>query len=932
MRAFWIGLLALLTLLAPAWSASVPPPLTASSIVSAMRPSGAASFWSIQNDRTARCPTRADDSAHGYYPAGSATQGTYSLGAVWVCASGVYVNVAGNTGAAAWQLQAPQLPLDVPSYGVTAATISAGGSGYTASATGTVTLANGTVLNVTTNSSGVVTTVNSVTTAGSWGCTVPSGAYAVLSSTGLGSGTGATFTVTVPRFIAGGVAALTQCLSTFSITNAIDVTAVVPGVAATTTSIPFSGGVASQSAIQSACSATPTTCYVTKLYDQGGTANHWSTPQTAAELAQLGGTVTTGNVLTVAVTAPGLNGGSQVSVTYTVQSTDTTQDILGASLVSAINGNSTLSAANFLAIYGGSGGVLVGYPGQYSATWAISGGASTTLTGSANAGLAPQIYTSVQNQGLYPIVFPGQPYATGSVPANARILRNATYAWAANNELLFFAGAPLLSRTNANLFEDNTSSYGAAFSAVNGGMLNFLGATGNCGQTGSYPGTSVVADTTPQVLMMWSSGGSIACADANVAVSKSQTLASTSHTGMLIGAQQAIAGTASQKDMLALIFAGNTSTSSVPVTTLAQRQSMYASLYALFHLVPQGNVAVYVDGDSTLPGRGSLTGLSQPKLIQRLLPKGAHIFNGALSGASLSNPQANTGILERFPTSGPALAYRSTYDQFIVVNDAFANNIRCTSSCPTWTDSVSLINPPELKQAIQAYVTATTSLGSNAAATWVVPPLQCDMVNNVGYAGELTNWTTVTQWLETSGTTAITGGGAGLIAVSDFFGDPVTGGAVTSLGGPPYVPPTQQAVTLSGTPAAGSKSLVITASAITGSPVTVTYTDPGTTLAASAAALTTAINATTAATVAGYSATSSGAIITLTYPAADSTTLSSSMSSPSAAISTPNTQVPFCSTTYAADGNGATAGQHPTDLTQAFEAAILAQSLLNIMQ
>jgi hypothetical protein len=81
-------------------------------------------------------------------------------------------------------------------YSAASATILAGGSGYAASSTFNVTVSGGTettaaVLNVTTNASGVITTVNSITTGGNYSV-LPANPAAV---TG-GTGTGATFDVT----------------------------------------------------------------------------------------------------------------------------------------------------------------------------------------------------------------------------------------------------------------------------------------------------------------------------------------------------------------------------------------------------------------------------------------------------------------------------------------------------------------------------------------------------------------------------------------------------------------------------------------------------------------------------------------------------------------------------------------------------------------
>jgi hypothetical protein len=118
--------------------------------------------------------------------------------------SGVVVNYTLRSG---W----PQLEQVAISTGVASATVNAGGTGFGTSVTGTMTwsgsgCSTNPVLNVTTNGSGVITTVNSITTAGSCSTFPSSSATTWTAGGSLSAGTGASFNLT-PQSQAANVAA-----------------------------------------------------------------------------------------------------------------------------------------------------------------------------------------------------------------------------------------------------------------------------------------------------------------------------------------------------------------------------------------------------------------------------------------------------------------------------------------------------------------------------------------------------------------------------------------------------------------------------------------------------------------------------------------------------------------------------------------------------
>ena len=132
-------------------------------------------------------------------------------GALWNSPAGVYQMQQGAAGAAVWsRYTTAGLPLDLVANPVSAAAVSAGGTGYAVG--NTITLANGTVLTVATISSGAVATVT-VTTGGSWPCGIQAGAQAQASTNA--SGAGATFTLTIAGAnVAYGTKLLTACYTT----------------------------------------------------------------------------------------------------------------------------------------------------------------------------------------------------------------------------------------------------------------------------------------------------------------------------------------------------------------------------------------------------------------------------------------------------------------------------------------------------------------------------------------------------------------------------------------------------------------------------------------------------------------------------------------------------------------------------------------------
>jgi N-acetylmuramoyl-L-alanine amidase len=169
-----------------------------------------------------------------------------------------------DTGHAVWLL-APypkSLPLDSVSNPISAAAIVSGGTGYATN--DTITIANGTVLTVTNQIAGVIQAGGvSVQTAGNWGCQTGS-TFAQVSSSG--SGTGASFTVTVKTAVAAyGTRLLSVC---YTANKAADIQRVSDNGILT---VGFVGGVIDVSSMQNFCAGT--TCGWSKWYDQGGGGN-----------------------------------------------------------------------------------------------------------------------------------------------------------------------------------------------------------------------------------------------------------------------------------------------------------------------------------------------------------------------------------------------------------------------------------------------------------------------------------------------------------------------------------------------------------------------------------------------------------------------------------------------------------------------------------
>lgn len=181
-------------------------------------------------------------------------------GNLWYYDGRVYQAHQTDVGQAVWSfVPTPSKPLDSVVNGVTAATVS-GGSGGTGYATNdTITIASGTVLKVTAQSGGVITTV-SVLTAGNWQCNTTTAQPQISTS---GTGTGATFVLTA-NWAQGayGDHILTACYTAnkyADITRASD---------STTATIGFVNGVADISSMQNFCAGT--TCTWAKVYDQSG--------------------------------------------------------------------------------------------------------------------------------------------------------------------------------------------------------------------------------------------------------------------------------------------------------------------------------------------------------------------------------------------------------------------------------------------------------------------------------------------------------------------------------------------------------------------------------------------------------------------------------------------------------------------------------------
>lgn len=200
-----------------------------------------------------------------------------SNGDLWNYKGKIYINRQSDAGAAVWTfLLTPALPLDSIVNGVTAATIAggSGGSGYATS--DHITLLNGTVLNVSAQSGGVISTVT-VVTPGNWQCFTAS-AQAQVSTTG--SGTGASFVLTANWAQAAyGDHILTSCYTAnkyADVTRASDSTVKTIGFTA--------AGVVDTTSILQFCAGT--TCSWTKLYDQSGRAH--DAPNTTTSLVDFG--------------------------------------------------------------------------------------------------------------------------------------------------------------------------------------------------------------------------------------------------------------------------------------------------------------------------------------------------------------------------------------------------------------------------------------------------------------------------------------------------------------------------------------------------------------------------------------------------------------------------------------------------------------------
>jgi hypothetical protein len=584
---------------------------------------------------TVRAPTQVDDSTAGY-----------AAGANWLLPTGQLQTLLNNTaGKATWVPVATPLPLDAMTYTATVAGIAVGGTGYTTGQTAT--FANGTVLTVTATA-GVVTAV-AITNAGNWGCNTPSSPMPQVSSSG--AGTGLTVNFTVPRFAAYGVAQLTKCYTTNS---AYDVSLVLNG-ATTVKTIGFVGGVADQQAAASFCAASPSTCYVTKKYDQGGS-----------------------------------------------------------------NG---FSSAGYDAIQ-------------------------------ATVANAPIFWQQTKIGNFNPIVFNAQQWATGTVAASAKWLAAPTYPWQLNESNLFVAGQSLNTRTTDIYAEEpaSTRSFGTYFPS---GVMAYNGAGVLC--------TGVTAETEPAVLTYSSqfgfSGTHPVCGSNNNQGSPSSYLSvATAFTGFNIGSKlDSISGSANW-DGLAEIF-GNFK------LTAAQILAIQQSLSATFQIAPQHNVAVVVDGDSLLPGRGSLQNNSQTKLAQSQFKYPVALYNVSLSGATCGSSTTN------FTAGGPATIYQSTYQRFIVVNDVFANDIRAAASAAT------------IQACIQAYVNSVHALGSNARVVWAIPMEQYDIFAS---GPEFAVYQTIVNWLITQGTASQASGGAGADGIVSFWSDPTIGpGNFTTT--PPFI-------------------------------------------------------------------------------------------------------------------------------------------------
>lgn len=184
-------------------------------------------------------------------------------GQMWNYKGQIYQAHQSDTGVAVWSEFVPATyAADAVVNGVTAATISGGSGGINYATNDHITLANGTVLNVSGQSAGVITTVT-IVTPGNWHCYTAS-AQAQVSTTG--SGTGATFVLTA-NWAMGlyGDHLLTSCYAGnkyADITRASD---------STTATIGFIGTQADLPSMQQFCAGT--TCTFTKLYDQSGRAN-----------------------------------------------------------------------------------------------------------------------------------------------------------------------------------------------------------------------------------------------------------------------------------------------------------------------------------------------------------------------------------------------------------------------------------------------------------------------------------------------------------------------------------------------------------------------------------------------------------------------------------------------------------------------------------
>jgi hypothetical protein len=177
-------------------------------------------------------------------------------GQLWNYNGNVYIAHQTDAGQATWMfVPTPSLPVDAVANPIKAATEVAGGTGYAVN--DTITIANGTVLTVATESGGAVETVT-VSTGGNWTC--PTAAtYAQVSTSG--SGTGATFTVTVETAQAAyGLRLLTQC---YNANNAADIVRESDSAQLT---VGFINGVIDTSSMQKWCAGA--TCKWAKIYNQ----------------------------------------------------------------------------------------------------------------------------------------------------------------------------------------------------------------------------------------------------------------------------------------------------------------------------------------------------------------------------------------------------------------------------------------------------------------------------------------------------------------------------------------------------------------------------------------------------------------------------------------------------------------------------------------